>query len=804
MYDFSVNSAQLISNSKSTLLDKSLQLFIGENLFENKVNIFLKWLSDSYYPYQAVFIAQVAPKMREDFNARRCIYGGETELLNQDDLLIRAIKKIDNLENNIFVGLTNELLNRNLRADFESNKIVSYLILPLRTHQKTTGYLALLENDTERLWSKEDRKELSSLSLIFSQYFYAATLEKELFTKEDVLQKAIESSNDGYWHIDLTQNQMHFSRQWKRMLGFDEDEIEDSFETFENLLHPSDKDVVLQVLDPYMKIGVGTYECEYRIRNKDGKYLWVLTRANVNFSENGIPLQFVATNTDITSRIEYKRKLAQSEANYKRLISSIHEIIFEIDEKGVITFLNGAWERHLLLKVDKTIGTEATKYIHPDDRAIGNKIFTLKYSGEDVLHKTEEVQFIAANGKSVWMEVHASVIFNESHELQGVKGTLINIEERKRVEIQNKASENRLARISENISDLIAEIDENGNYLFISNAVRGMIGKNPDEFIGRNAILDIHPDDHKRIRANIYEQLLNGAKRVVEQYRVKMAEGGYIWIESVLQPLISASGKRTFIAATRDISARRKVEEEMKLALAKEKELNELKSRFITMTSHEFRTPLSSIKSSVELLEMYAEDLGDRFIKPFEKHFTKITTQVSRINNLLKNIDTLGKIESMEMPFNPIKQNLVEFAKCIINEQIKEAFPDRTVELKIIGTPRVLIFDPSLLDNLMCNVLKNGLLYSNDSNVCCELVFEKDSFSVVITDEGIGIPEDEMGHLFTSFFRAKNIVNLNIPGNGLGLVIAKKIIDLHHGEIKIDSEVNVGTKVAVHIPNIKK
>lgn len=804
MYDFSANSAQLISNNKSSLLDKSLQLFIGENLFENKVNIFLKWLSDTYYPYQTVFIAHVPPKMQTHFKSQKCVYGGETEEISPQDDLIAAVKKIEDPEKIFFGGLTNELSNVSLRADFEKNRIISFLIFPLRAQKKTIGYLALLENDTERLWTKEDKKELNSLSVIFSQYFHSATLERELFTKEDVLQKAIESSNDGYWHIDLTQNQMHFSRQWKRMLGFDEDEIEDSFETFESLLHPSDKEIVLQVLDPYMKIGVGTYECEYRIRNKEGKYLWVLTRANVNFSENGIPLQFVATNTDITSRIEYKRKLAQSEANYKRLISSIHEIIFEIDQKGVITFLNDAWERHLLLKVDKTVGTEASKYIHPDDRATGNKIFQLKYDGEDVIHKTEELKFIAANGKSVWMEVHASVIFNESHELQGVKGTLINIEERKRVEIENKASENKLARISENISDLIAEIDENGNYLFISNAVRGMVGKNPDEFIGRNAILDIHPEDHKRIKANLFDQLLNGAKRVVEQFRVRMAEGGYIWIESVLQPLISASGKRTFIAATRDISARRKVEEEMKLALQKEKELNELKSRFITMTSHEFRTPLSSIKSSVELLEMYAEDLGDRFIKPFEKHFGKITTQVGRINNLLKNIDTLGKIESMEMPFNPVNQNLVEFIQAIINEQIVREFPDRKVNLKITGDSRVLIFDPSLFDNLICNVLKNALLYSQDKDVECELVFEEEGFTVVISDHGMGIPEDEMSHLFTSFFRAKNIVNLNIPGNGLGLVIAKRIVDIHHGEIKIESEENVGTKVSIQIPNLSK
>jgi signal transduction histidine kinase len=270
-----------------------------------------------------------------------------------------------------------------------------------------------------------------------------------------------------------------------------------------------------------------------------------------------------------------------------------------------------------------------------------------------------------------------------------------------------------------------------------------------------------------------------------------------------MQPLISASGTRTFIAAIRDISARMKTEQEMENALKKEKDLNELKSRFITMTSHEFRTPLSSIQSSVGLLEMYAEDLGDRFMKPFEKHFAKITSQVSRINNLLNNIDTLGKIESSEMPFNPVKQNLVEFVTNVINQQIKEKYADRVVELKIIGQPRTQVFDPSLLDNLLCNIFKNSLLYSSEGVIGCDVKFHENDFEVVISDEGIGIPESDMEHMFTSFFRAKNITNLNIPGNGLGLVISKKIVDIHNGEISLESIENEGTTVRIKIPNPK-
>lgn len=783
---------------KSGFLEKTLNLFRTGLDFDTNVGSFLKWVSNTYYPYQTIFVPSVSQNIREYFASQQVIFGKEVEII-KDTAIEESIRKIINGENVYKQEVSHDVRDPHLRDVIKKMGVSSVFIIPLSVGKMNIGYMAFIENEVPRLWSKKETTELLSLSEIFTQFFYGETLTKELFTKEDLLQKAIESSNDGYWHIDLKQNQMHFSRQWKRMLGYEEHELKDSFTSFENLLHPDDKDVVLHVLDPYLKIGVGSYECEYRIRHKQGKYLWVLTRANINFSENGIPLQFVATNTDITSRIENKRKLAQSEAKYKRLLGSIHEIIFEIDKNGIVTFLNEAWERHLLFKVNKTIGTLYTKYIHPEDRPIIYDVIRLEFTGKELMHIAKEVRLLAANGQSVWMEIHFSVRFGESKLVEEVKGTLVNIDERKRVEIAKKASENRLARISENISDLIIEIDESGEYLFMSNASRHMLGRNPSDFIGKKANEDVHPDEEEIVTVNIFQQLLNGAKRVVEQYRFKTADNEYIWVEAIVQPLIAVSGKRTFIAALRDISARRKIQEDMKLALQKEKDLNELKSRFITMTSHEFRTPLSSIQSSVELLEMYAEDLGERFMKPFEKHFTKITNQVTRINSLLNNIDTLGKIESSGITYNPLKQDLVEFVEQIINQPIEAEFTGRKVNLEIKGDNRTQLFDPMLLDSLVYNLCKNALLYSK-KEVFVSIVINSDGFELGFKDSGLGIPEEEQTHLFTSFFRAKNIVNLNIPGNGLGLTISKKVVDLHSGTIVLKSKENSGTEVTVKIP----
>ena len=782
----------------SGFLEKTLNLFKTGLGFDTNIGSFLKWISNTYYPYQTIFVPEVPQNIKEYFSSHQVIFGKEAEFLGNKSIE-DSVRQIAFGEKAYKQEVSHDVRDPRLQKVIKKMGVSSIFVIPLSAGDRIIGYLAFFENEVPRLWSKKETTELLSLSEIFTQFLYGETLNKELFSKEDILQKAIESSNDGYWHIDLKLNQMHFSRQWKRMLGFEEQELEDSFDSFENLLHPDDKEVVLQVLDPYLKIGVGSYECEYRIRNKQGKYLWVLTRANINFSENGIPLQFVATNTDITSRIEYKRKLTQSEAKYKRLLGSIHEIIFEIDSNGIVTFLNEAWERHLLFKINKTIGTLYTKYIHPEDRPKVYDVIRLEFTGQELVHITKEVRLLAANGQSVWMEIHFSVRFGESNKVEEVKGTLINIDERKRVELAKKASENRQARISENISDLIVEIDESGEYLFMSNASRTMLGRNPSEFLGNKAIHDVHEEEQETVSVNIFQQLLNGANRVVEQYRFKTADDEYIWVEAIVQPLISASGKRTFIAALRDISARRKIQEDMKLALKKEKDLNDLKSRFITMTSHEFRTPLSSIQSSVELLEMYADDLGDRFIKPFEKHFLKITNQVTRINSLLNNIDTLGKIESSSITYSPVQQDIIECVEKVISQKIAAEFTERKVNLAISGQQRIQLFDPMLLDSLVYNLCKNALLYS-DSEVFVKVDATKEGILLEFKDSGLGIPEDEQAHLFSSFFRAKNIVNLNIPGNGLGLTISKKVVELHGGQIHLESVENEGTLVRVEIP----
>lgn len=247
----------------------------------------------------------------------------------------------------------------------------------------------------------------------------------------------------------------------------------------------------------------------------------------------------------------------------------------------------------------------------------------------------------------------------------------------------------------------------------------------------------------------------------------------------------------------------KQLEEELKQALEKEKEINELKLRFISMTSHEFRTPLSTILSSSELLENYRHKWEE---KKQLKHFQRITKAVEHMNNLLNDVLFFGKAEAGKLDCNPDKLDLVEYSKQVIEDldinRIKNTYkqqPDITINFRTDNTTLIGLMDERTIGHILNNLLSNAIKYSNPGNtVNFTLSSHKNRAIFEIEDEGIGIPSEELSSLFDSFYRCKNVNN--ISGTGLGLSIVKKCVDILQGEISVESKIGVGTKFTVAIP----
>ena len=244
-----------------------------------------------------------------------------------------------------------------------------------------------------------------------------------------------------------------------------------------------------------------------------------------------------------------------------------------------------------------------------------------------------------------------------------------------------------------------------------------------------------------------------------------------------------------------------KSKEELSASLEKEKELNELKSRFVTTASHEFRTPLSTILSSSFLLEKYNE-LNEPAKR--EKHIHRIKNAVADMKSILEDFLSLGKLEEGLIKINVEQVNSDELfyeIQNIVSEMESLAKKGQHISFIHSGEDAIHI-DPLLFKNIMINLISNATKFSPENEVIeidCKINSEK--LEVSVKDKGIGISEEDQQHLFQRFFRAKNAVN--IQGTGLGLHIVAKYLELMHGHIEIKSKLNEGTVFTFTIPQQK-
>jgi PAS domain S-box-containing protein len=236
-------------------------------------------------------------------------------------------------------------------------------------------------------------------------------------------------------------------------------------------------------------------------------------------------------------------------------------------------------------------------------------------------------------------------------------------------------------------------------------------------------------------------------------------------------------------------------QQELSEALDKERELNEIKSRFVSMASHEFRTPLSTILSSASLLGKYltTEEQEKR-----DKHIVRIKDSVKHLNDILEDFLSLGKLNEGKITAHPTEFNLLELVKDTADELKGLLKKDQNISYHHDGRLNVYS-DKNLLKNILINLITNAIKFSGEGETIQLTSEVMDGLAKIsVIDKGIGISKDDQEHLFSSFFRGKNAVN--IQGTGLGLHIVKRYIDLLGGKVHLNSELDKGTVISLSIP----
>ncbi|MFP4299932.1 MAG: PAS domain S-box protein [Spirulinaceae cyanobacterium] len=617
------------------------------------------------------------------------------------------------------------------------------------------------------------------------------TAQKQVQADLELRERAIVASNNGIVIVDANQADLpmiYVNPAFEKMTGYESGEVLGQNCRF--LQGHETQQEGLNILRQALKKGE---PCTVVLRNyrKDGSLFWNEVSISPIYDAQGKLTHYIGIQTDISDRIESEQNLEQAKGQLRAVIDAVPGMVSWIGSdchyKGVNQHLAKAYNRQPEDFIGREVGFMENS---PDFNESMRSFFDSPETST-----TKELSAQVAG------EVHNYLVVAQKYEEgQAAVSVGIDVTELKRAQEDLQATTSRMSSLIENLQAGVLVKNELGHVVLINQIFCDLFGfpEVPAAWIGADFSdfstqvkhLFADPEDFVQKHQKICQN-----RQIVTNQEVKLVDGRTLEIDYI--PIFVEGNYCGHLWMYRDISDRKKAEIELTEALAKEKELNDLKSRFITMTSHEFRTPLSSILSSAELLEHYRHRWTE---EKQNTHFNRIRVSVQHMTQLLNDVLFIGKVEAGRLEFNPQTLNIIDFCQGLVEEFKIGVGAQHHLEYEVNLAEITAQGDEKLLRQILTNLLSNAVKYSSkDSTILLKVFLEGDRVIFQVKDNGIGIPPDEKSRLFESFHRATNVGN--IQGTGLGLAIVKKCVELHQGKITVESEVDVGTTFTISIPS---
>ncbi|MCF6268184.1 MAG: PAS domain S-box protein [Melioribacteraceae bacterium] len=628
-------------------------------------------------------------------------------------------------------------------------------------------------------------------------------------------------ANSTFEGITITENRiiLDANQQLSKLLGYELEEI--IGKKVVDFIHEEDRSKARE------NIKIGNIDIgKFRMVKKDGDILFVEAKSREALFESK-NVRFTIFR-DITAIIENEKKLYESEERYKMLSDLSFESIL-IHKDGFILDANDALIKMTGYDKEELVGKNIVSMVVSKDywRMIVNKLktqYTLPF----------EIEIYKKDGTKIPVEIESRSIIYKDKKVRVVAARDISIRKKSQEHIR------KLSRAVEQSQVSITITDINGNIEYVNPKYEKTSEYSKEELIGQNQRILKSGKVPKEKYKELWKTILSGKEwsGILPNLR---KNGGIYWESIIISPIKDSAGKIThFVGVKEDITEKIKVEKELDMyhknlenlveertqklkevnlrlaeevkkqheaeqkvmrALDKEKDLSDLKSRFISTASHEFRTPLTTILSSVELLDIFRQKDDN---EKFKIHFNKIRKSVRFLTSLIEDVLISEKVNSSKIGFNPEDINLYDLAfytfeeiSLLANKKHKCIFEPK------IKKNEILYVDQKLIKLMITNLLSNAIKYSPDGGKVSLEIASDDKFILIkVSDEGKGISTDVQKHIFEQFHRGDGVEG--IQGTGLGLSIVKKSVELHNGTIKVNSEVNKGSIFLISIPIIKK
>ncbi|MEO8819317.1 MAG: PAS domain-containing sensor histidine kinase [Ginsengibacter sp.] len=603
---------------------------------------------------------------------------------------------------------------------------------------------------------------------------------------EERLRLALDASEMAIWEVDLRNDTIEYSNKLLEILGYDLSKKLTLHDIREQIYLP-DRQRVKDAFNDSLQNG--KYKFEVRAVKPGGAIIYVRTAGKVFFDDAGNPSNIIGTLRDITKEEENREALEKSERRLRRLILNAPVAIgildgpeyrVEIMNELALTLMGKTGKQML----NKPVLDSITELDPASTKALLDSVY---YTGKSFSASEFPVK-LNRFGKfeKVYINFVYQPLVDSQEKVYGIM--VVGIDVTEQVTARHKIEENeaRFRLLADSMPQFVWSADEAGNINYFNKAVFDYSGLTNEEVQNGGWLKVVHPDEKKE-SVKQWRRAVSSGKDFTFEHRFRNFEGQYSWQLSRAVPLRNEGGKiQQWIGTSTNI-------DDMKVQ-------EQHKDFFISMASHELKTPITSMKGYVQILQSMYENGEDEFLK---KSLERVHVQIEKLTTIIGDLLDLSKIRKGSLTFD--KQNFE------INLLIQEVIE----EMEVIYSSHKIIFqnngdlhvhaDRERVSQVLINLITNAIKYSpKKGNIIITSQINQKMVMISVKDEGIGIEKNFQRKIFERFYRVEGKNEKTFPGFGIGLFIASEIIRRHKGSIGVESEPGEGSMFYFSLPLAKK
>jgi PAS domain S-box-containing protein len=802
-----------IANRELAFQNREKEKRADELILANKELAFQKKLD--VYRSEMESVAHDLTRLIDTANAP--IFGIDSKGLvnewNQSSEKITGFKKKEVLGKNLVETYITEDYRKSVKLVLDNalkgNEIANYEF-PLFT-KDNQRVMVLLNSSTRR---NVDGKIVGVLG-VGQDISQMVKLRSETEAVATELRQFIETANAPIFGIDAKGKVNEWNQTSEKITGFKKEEVlgKNLVETY---ITEDYREAVKLVLDNALK-GMETANFEFPLFTKDNQRVMVLLNSSTRRNADGKIVGVLGVGQDISQMDKLRTETEAVATELRQFIETANAPIFGIDSKGLVNEWNQSSEKITGFKKKEVLGKNLVEtYITEDYRKSVKLVLDNALKGNEIANY--EFPLFTKDNQRVMVLLNSSTRRNVDGKIVGVLGVGQDISQMVKLRSETEAVATELRQFIETANAPIFGIDAKGKVNEWNQTSEKITGFKKEEVLGKNLVETYITEDYREAVKLVLDNALKGMETANFEFPLFTKDNQRVMV------LLNSSTRRNtdgkivgVLGVGQDISQMDKLRTEMdnyksnleetvkkrtfelENSLEKVKELGILKTSFVSMASHEFRTPLAAMQAATDVILRYKDKLSQEDI---DKRLFKIKKEIKGMVTMLEDILIMGKSDVQKLEFNATELDLVVLVKNIISEYQLTQEIEREVIFQFSSNKIMLIADPKWINSIVINLFSNALKYSEPpSSISIEIRHAKNEVILSVTDKGIGISEKDQKSLFDPFHRGENVGD--IQGTGLGLSVIEKAIDLHKGKIKVESKLNIGSTFIVSLPNAK-